>query len=105
MTVKIPESDHKFFIKITDMDSVYRRLILRELDKLIKNKSKIIKHIKEEKKPEDIYVSKVAKLGVHVEFKYKKYVQLYNEDMKRAKEDGYKIKTQEQIIDFVNKLK
>jgi len=105
MTIEIPNPDYKFFIKIEDLDTVYRRLILRELDKIVENKANIIKHIKNEKKPEDIHVSRIAKIGVHVELKYKNFVKMYKEDLKMAKKDGYKPMTQKEIIRFLKNIK
>lgn len=104
MTVQVPNPDVKFYIRLTDLDKTYRRLILRELQQIIKNKDKIIKHVKTEKDPKDIYVSRVAGLGTNVETTYEKYRYMYKESMKRAKSKGYKPKTQDQILEFIEKL-
>jgi cytidylate kinase len=43
MTVNIPMATHKFFIKINNPFIVYKRLLLRELDKIVLNYKKIKK--------------------------------------------------------------
>ena len=41
MMIKIPDIDKKYFIKITDFNTVFKRLVLRELDKIIKGEKKM----------------------------------------------------------------
>lgn len=48
MKIDIQLSTHKYFIKITDFTLVFKRLLLRELDKIYENYNKIKKHIKGE---------------------------------------------------------
>jgi len=40
MTSKIPNIDKKYFIKIKEFDIVFKRLLLRELNKIVKSEKK-----------------------------------------------------------------
>jgi len=40
MTADIPTPTHKYFIKITDFSDVYKRLLLRELEKIVAHHKK-----------------------------------------------------------------
>ena len=46
MTAKIPNVDKKYFIKIINFNLVFKRLVLRELDKIIKSEKKIKNEVK-----------------------------------------------------------
>ena len=58
MTADIPTPTHKFFIKITDFTLVYKRLLLRELEKIHINYEKIKRHINEENDPKEIEIER-----------------------------------------------
>jgi len=104
MTVNIPNPDYKFFIKITDFTNIYKRLLLRELDKIVKNKNDIIKHIKTETNPKEIEVERIAQMSLRFPFEYNDFIQDYKERLQEAKSKGYVVKTQDEIIDFIKKL-
>jgi hypothetical protein len=105
ITVTIINPDYKFFIKITDFSNVYKRLLLRELNKIIKNKNKIIKHITMEDDPKEIEIQRIADLSLRFPFEYDSFIKDYKERLKEAKNKKYVIKTQEEIIDFIKSLK
>ncbi len=97
MTINIPNYDYKYFIKLTDPETTYRRLMIRELDKIIKNKNKIKKHINDTNDVNMINVPNCARLSV-IFPSYKEFMQDYKERLNNAKKQGYIIKTQRDII-------
>jgi len=104
MTANIQNPTYKFFIKITDFTGVYKRLLLRELNKIIKNKNQIIKHINEETNPNEIDIMRISNLSVMFPVFYNDFINDYKYRIKKAKEDGYIIKTQDEIINEINKF-
>ena len=104
MTADIPLATHKFFIKITDFTSVYKRLLLRELEKIVANYKKIKKHIDEESNPKEINVQRLAEMSVEFPVDYRSFLEDYRERLSEAKKRNYLPKTQEQIISIVNNL-
>jgi len=104
MTVDIPLATHKFFIKITDFTSVYKRLLLRELEKIFINYKKIKKHIKEENNPKEINIYQIAEMSVVFPADYRMFLEDYKERLNEAKKKDYSPKTQEQIISIINDL-
>ena len=104
MTADIPLPTHKFFIKITDFTSVYKRLLLRELEKIFINYKKIKKHINEENNPKEIDIQRIADMSLIFPVDYKAFFEDYKERLNEAKKKEYLPKTQEQIISIVNNL-
>ena len=104
MTVNIPNPTHKFFIKITDFTFVYKRLLLRELEKIVKNYKKIKKHIKEENNPKEIEIEKIADMSLLFPVEYNAFLEDYKENLKKAIDKKYLPKTQDQIIITINNL-
>lgn len=104
MTAEIPTPTHKLFIKITDFTSVYKRLLLRELEKIYLNYKKIKKHINKENNPKEIDIQRIAEMSLIFPVDYNAFLQDYNERLINAKKEKYLPKTQKQIIDFINNL-
>lgn len=104
MTTDIPQATHKFFIKITDFTSVFKKLLLRELDKIFVNYKKIKNHINKESNPKEINVEKIADLSLIFPINYNAFLEDYKERLNKAKKNKYLPKTQEQIISIVNNL-
>ena len=104
MTVDVPNPEHKLFIKITDFTTVYKRLLLRELDKIIKHKKEIINHINNEKDPQEIDIQRTADMSLAFPLEYNEFLQDYKERLQEAKNKKYIPKTQNKIIDFINNL-
>ena len=106
MTVDMTDDilTHKFFIKITDFTSVYKRLLLRELEKISINYKKIKKHINEETNPKKINIQRIAELSLSFPVDYKDFLEDYKERLNDAKLKNYLVKTQEHIISIVNNL-
>ena len=82
----------------------YKRFIHRELDKIIKNEQLIKNYLQEPQHPNNIDVKSVADLSLMFPIHYPMYVEYYKEQLKLAKEKGYSVKTQDEIIDFINDL-
>ena len=94
----------RFFIKITNFISVYKRLLLRELEKIFINYKKIKKHINEENNPKEIDIQRIAGMSLVFPVEYKAFLEDYNERLNESKKKNYLPKTQEQIISIVNNL-
>jgi hypothetical protein len=104
ITDDIPLATHKFFIKIIDFTSVYKRLLLRELEKIVTNYSKIKKCIKDEIDPKEIDIQRVAELSILFPATYDEFMEDYIDRLQRAKQKKYIPKTQEQIIKIINNI-
>lgn len=105
MTVKIPEADKKYFIKIIEFDIVFKRLVLRELDKIVQNEKKIKNEIKKMTNPKINNIERVAEISTKFPPSYTEFVHDYKQRLNTAKKEGYIPKTQEQIINLINKIK
>ena len=97
MTAEIPDPDYKFFIKLEDFTSTYKRLLLRELHKIITNEKKIKKHILEENDPREIDVQRFGDMSLMFPVDYMSFRKDYKERLDGAKKKGYVPKTQEQF--------
>jgi hypothetical protein len=104
MMVKIPDIDKKFFIKITDFNTVFKRLVLRELDKIIKGEKKIKTEIKKMDNPKINNIQRVAKMSIKFPPSFMDFTNDYKERLKLAEKMGYIPKTQKQLINSINKL-
>lgn len=104
MTAEIPNADKKYFIKITDFNTVFKRLVLRELDKIIKSEKKIKNEVKKMDNPKINHIQRVAKMSVKFPPSFIDFTNDYKERLKVAKKMGYIPKTQKQLIDLINKL-
>jgi len=103
MTVNIPNPTYKFFIKIDDFETVYKRLLLRELDKIVLNNSKIKTYIKNTN-PREMNIFNVSHQSILFPSTYDSFLQDYKERLQEAKEQKYLSRTQKQIIKFINNL-
>mgnify|MGYP006267263847 CR=1 FL=1 len=104
MTVNIKNPKYKLFIKITEPSEVYRRLILREMYKIIKSENKIKKHLNDEKNPKEYDIHRIADLSIKFPVDYQEFIDDYRERLQESKKKGYTPKTQDEIIDFINGL-
>ena len=104
MTATIPSPTHVFFIKITDFAAVYKRLLMRELEKITANTEKIKRHIREESDPREIDVQRIADLSLVFPVDYKAFLEDYRERLAEARRKKYLVKTQEEILAMVNAL-
>jgi len=104
MTAEIPNPNYKYFIKLTDFTNVYKRLLLRELEKIVLNEKKIKKHIKNEKDPKEIDIQRIADMSLIFPVDYQSFLEDYNERLKEVKDKGYLPKTQNQLIKILNNI-
>ena len=102
MTVNIPNPTYKFFIKIDDFEKVYKRLLLRELEKIVLNHNKIKTYIKNSN-PREMNIFNVSHQSILFPSTYDSFLEDYKERLREARNQKYLPKTQKQIIDFINK--
>jgi len=103
MTVDIPNPTHKFFIKIDDPNTVYKRLLLRELEKIITNNKNIQNYINITN-PSEININNISKQSIPFPVSYNDFLDDYKERLKEAKKHNYKVLTQEKIIETITKM-
>jgi len=82
MTANIPNPTHKFFIKITDLSGVYKRLLLRELEKITLHYKKIKRHIIEENDPKEIDIQRIVDMSLVFPVSYNDFLADYKERLK-----------------------
>lgn len=104
MTASIPNPSYKFFIKIEDLVETYKRLNLRELDKIIRNYDNIKKSIHSMTAGKNL-IFRNANLTWCFPLPYDNFVEDYEKRLKQAKEEGYTILSKEDIYKFINNLK
>ena len=104
MTAEISNPDYTYFIKINDLVMVYKRLVLRELNKIISNEKAIKEHIKNENNPNEIDIMRFAKMSLVFPVTFKQFKDDYKERLSQAKKNKYKPLLQDEIIEIINKL-
>ena len=103
MTLDIPNPTYKFFIKIKDLKYSYKRLLLRELGKIMEHSKEIKKHI-QTTDAEDVVVDRIANISMMFPIRYAYFVDNYKSRLQEAIKNDYVAKTQDQIIDIINHL-
>lgn len=103
MVVDMPDPTYKFFIKIDDFETVYKRLLLRELEKIVLNHKKIETYIKNTN-PKEMNIFNVSHQSIPFPSTYVSFLQDYKERLQDAKKQKYMPKTQNEIINFINSL-
>jgi len=103
MTVNIPNPTYKFFIKINDFETVYKRLLLRELEKIVTNHKKIKTYIKNTN-PKKMNIFNISHQSILFPSTYDSFLEDYKERLADAKKQKYLPKTQDEIIYFINNL-
>ena len=89
MTVNIPNPTYKFFIKLTNLPDIYKRLQLRELDKIYNNYKKIKSHIIKEQNPNEIEVQRIADMSLVFPVSYSAFLNDYKQRMSEVKKKHY----------------
>ena len=105
MTAEIPTADYVFYIKIKNLGEIYRRFVIRELDKII-DKAKIVKKIIEIEDPQAMkYVIDMnLKLGASFPLSFKNYKEYYMKSKADATKNKFIIKSQDEIIASILKI-
>lgn len=96
--------DVGFFIKIDDLDATYRRYMIRELNKIVDNKTKIKDIIDKTEDPYFINYDIIMKINGAGLIAYSSYKESYENGLEQAKKDEYQILTQREIIEEIKKL-
>ncbi len=107
MTAKMPTPQHKLFIKLEDMEMVFRRVMKRELEKMIENKDKMLAILEDKNIPTeeiDDLINRAGNLAIPFPSDFETYNNFYQEELNKASKNKYQIKTQQEIIDFINSL-
>jgi hypothetical protein len=101
------DANPRYFIKLDDIGAIYRRVFLRETDKIVRKYDKIKKSISEKKMEEeelDDMVLRATNLALNYPPEFTDYQKLYKHKLARARKNNYKIATQDEIIKAVNAL-
>ena len=106
MTAEI-KTKNKYFIKITDFVKTYKRVAMRELEKIYLNYHKVKKLIEQTKDVDnmDTDIFDITGISLYFPISYKDYVDNYNIMLEDAIKDNYKPMTQSQIINLINNIK
>ena len=98
---------HKLFIKLPDLKPIYRRVFIRETDKILDHGAKIKQIINDPKIEEEEIVDlvfRMTNLALPYPVDYDQYVENYQRELDKAKQAKYEILTQDQIIKKINSL-
>ncbi len=100
-------ANYKYFIRLNDLGTTFRRVFTRETEKII-NKGDEIKKIINNSKIEEIklddMVHRITNLALPYPPEFLEYKKHYKRALGICKKNNYKIMTQEQIINEINQL-
>lgn len=91
MTADIPQADLRFFIRLDDPFETYKRLMLRELAKIVASEAAVRAHIRAAKTPRDLRIGQTAGLSVLFPVGYRDMLQDYRERRRAAAAAGYRV--------------
>ena len=94
-------ADYKYYIKLNDIGATFRRVFLRETEKIATNYEAIKKIITDPKIEEDALddmVNRQCNLALPYPPEFDQYKKHYKRAMGVAKENNYKVMTQDDII-------
>jgi hypothetical protein len=98
-------ADYRYFIKLNDLGATFRRVFLRETEKIAIN-YEAIKHIINNPKIEEIklddMVNRQCNLALPYPPEFNQYKKHYKRAMGVAKENNYKVMKQDDIIKAIN---
>ena len=98
---------YKYFIKLDDINTVYRRVFIRETEKILNNGDKIMEILNNKKIEEEELcdlIIRATNSALLYPVDYDRYVDNYKREMAKAKKTNYKIMSQDTIIKTINKL-
>ena len=101
------DADYKYFIKLSDLGATFRRVFMRETEKIEGNLSdikKLINDPKIEADELDDMVQRKTNLALPYPPEFSQYKKHYKRALNTAKKDNYKILTQDKIIEEINNL-
>lgn len=104
---ELDNAKYRYFIKINNLGSTFRRVFIRETDKIIANGKKIkalISNPKVEEIELDDMVNRITNLALPYPPEFNQYKKHYKRGLGIARKNNYKILYQEDIISKINKL-
>lgn len=104
MAFEVKKYDIGYFIKLDKLSEIYRRTLLRDFDKIFSNKNKIKKIIKNTKDPYFIKEDLDFPLNLGSLEPYIFYKMRYDNMLKQAKRNNYKILLLDKIYKDIIKL-
>jgi hypothetical protein len=105
MTVKIPKPDYKFFIQVSDLGILYKRLTLREMQKIVDKQSEVEQFLENTDDPKQFgLIQRITEQSVKFPIDFLELKKDYQERVKKARAKGYKIKHQQDIVEFIQSL-
>lgn len=103
MTAAVPRATHRFFIKITDHPTTYRRLMLRELDKVVDRAPEIRRQFRTAD-VKRLNILHIARNSVPLSASYADYLRDYRERAAKARRKGYTVLEQQDILQEIRAL-
>jgi len=106
MTAEI-KTKNKYFIKITDFVKTYKRVSMRELEKIYLNYHKVKKLIEHTKDVDnmDTDIFDITGISLYFPISYKDYIDNYNIMLEDAIKNNYIPMMQSEIINLINNIK
>jgi len=107
VNTQLNNAHYRYFIKINNLGSIFRRVFIRETDKIIANGQKIkalISNPKVEEIELDDMVNRITNLALPYPPEFEQYKKHYKRGLSIARKNNYKIFSQEDIISKINKL-
>ena len=101
------DADYKYFIKLSDLGATFRRVFMRETEKIEGNLSdikKLINDPKIEADELDDMVQRKTNLALPYPPEFSQYKKHYKRGLDIAKKNNYKIATQDKIITRIQKI-
>ena len=98
---------YKYFIKLNDLKTIYRRVFIRETNKILDNGDKIkaiINNPKIDENEIDDKVLRLTNLALPYPFDYEGYENNYKRELDKVKKAKYNILTQDKIIAKIQKI-
>lgn len=103
----LDNAKYKYFIKLNNLKPIYRRVFVRETDKILDNGAKIkaiINNPKIDENEIDDKIYRLTNLALPYPFDYEGYENNYKRELDKAKTAKYNILTQDKIIARIQKI-
>ena len=103
----LDNAKYKYFIKLNNLKSIYRRFFTRETDKILNNGAKIkaiINNPKIDENEIDDKILRLTNLALPYPFDYEGYENNYKRELDKATKAKYNILTQDKIIAKIQKI-
>jgi len=107
VNTELNHADHRYFIKLDNLRYTFRRVFLRETEKIVENANTIKALLNDpelEEEELDDMVLRTTNLALQYPPEFDDYKGMYEHKLQLAKKNNYKVMTQTQIIDSLHKL-